>query len=116
MDFYTTAAQVIPVLLIVATLESRLLSWAAREYQEQGMDRLWARLVLSAIGASLVCEGVALVVILVDREWLTTCVWVRLAVLGGCLAALATAWRGGHLVWVNQRDNPPPPPANPTVP
>jgi hypothetical protein len=104
VEFYSTAAQVIPVLLVVAALQSRLLSWAANKYRQGGCKRRRGQLVMFSIGGSLVCEAIALTVLAVDRNWLTSCWWLRLIVLFGCLPALFFAWGGGHLEWIAKRD------------
>lgn len=104
MEFYSTAAQVIPTLLIVAALQSRLLSWAAEKYKQQGLKAGAGRFVMFSIGGSLICEAIALVVLALNKDWLTSCGWLRLVVLFGCLPALAAAWAGGHMEWIAKRD------------
>jgi hypothetical protein len=106
VEFYSTAAQVIPTLLIVAALESRLLSWAAQLYRQNGWKkRMGGRVLTFSIGVSLVCEAIALVVLLVDKQGLTTCWLIRAIVLVGCLFALLAAWAGGHRNWMDIRDS-----------
>jgi hypothetical protein len=104
MEFYSTAAQVIPTLLIVAALQSRLLSWAAEHYSQNGFKRRMGQTVMFAIGGSLLCEAVALAVLAWGKEWLFSCWALRVVVLLGCLAALLVAWGGGHSQWTVLRD------------
>ena len=104
MEFYSTAAQVIPTLLIVAALQSRLLSWAAEKYQQGGFRKRAGRFVMFLIGGSLICEAIALIVLAVNKDWVTSCGWLRLVVVLGCLPALAAAWAGGHMEWIAKRD------------
>lgn len=104
MEFYSTAAQVIPTLLIVAALQSSLLSWAADKYVDGGCKRKMGQAVMFSIGASLMCEGLALTVMFVNREWLTSSWLARGIVLFGCIPALFAAWGGGHLDWKTKRD------------
>ena len=104
MEFYSTAAQVIPTLLIVAALQSRLLDWAAKKYKGGGRKRGAGRIVMFSIGGSLICEAIALVVLALNKDWVTSCWWLRLVVVLGCLPALAAAWAGGHMEWMAKRD------------
>jgi hypothetical protein len=104
VEFYSTAAQVIPVLLVVAALQSRLLSWAAESYVQGGIKRRFGQVVMYSIGGSVICEGIALAVLAIDKNWLTSLWWLRAVVIGGCLPALLIAWRGGHLEWMAKRD------------
>jgi hypothetical protein len=77
VEFYSTAAQVIPILLVVAALQSRLLSWAAHKYRKGGWERRKGQLVLFSIGGSLISEAITLVVLMVNKDWLTSCGWIR---------------------------------------
>jgi hypothetical protein len=104
MEFYSTAAVVIPTLLIVAALQSRLLDWAAQKYKQGGLKSVAGRLVMFSLGGSLICEAIVLIVLALNKDSLTSYWWLRLVVLLGCLPALAAAWAGGHMEWMAKRD------------
>jgi hypothetical protein len=109
MEFFSVAAQVIPVLLVVAALQSELLRWPADLYQRGGWKKLAGRIVVSSIGMTICCELLALVVLLKNDPLWTSCLWLRWIVMAGCVPALLLAWRGGHMKWVEHRDRTPSP-------
>jgi hypothetical protein len=73
VEFYSTAAQVIPTLLVVAALQSKLLSWAADKYGNRGIQKRMGQLVMFSIGGSLICEAIALGVLASGSSSLLSC-------------------------------------------
>jgi hypothetical protein len=106
VEFFSVAAQVIPVLLVVAAIESEMLSWPAKLYRRGRLRKLAGRVVVSSLGLAICCELLALLVLLMNKNSWTSCWLLRWIVMAGCVPALLLAWRGGHMKWMEKRDAP----------